>query len=291
MLAAVVTTQAFAIADHLVVRRIGFGALRIVGPDLWGDPTDRASRLALLREVVDRGVNLIDTADVYGPAVSETLIAEALHPYPDGVVITTKGGRVLSRPGQWGTDCRPERLTACCEQSLRRLKLDCIDLYQLHAVDPDVPIEESVGALVGLRDAGKIRHIGLSNVSVDDLNRAAAVTPIASVQNRYNILQREDEAVLDACVERGVAFMPWQPLAKADLSAQHSAIAKIAATREASPVQVALSWLLHHAAVILPIPSTTNPAHLADNLAAEDLHLTADELRDLDALATPAPVR
>lgn len=278
-------TETYALANELVVRRMGFGALRIIGPDLWGEPQDRVATLRFLRAVVDSGVNLIDTADVYGPAVSESLIGEALHPYPEGLVITTKGGRVLESPGVWGTDSRPERLKQCCEQSLRRLKLDCVDLYQLHAVDPDVPIEESVGALVELREQGKLRHIGLSNVTLDELDRAATVTPIASVQNQYNVLRRDSEPILDACMQRGIAFLPWQPVAKADLGTRDSPIARIAAARQASAVRVALSWLLHHAPVILPIPSTTNHAHLADNLAAEHLELSDADLADLDALA------
>lgn len=279
------------LASEFMVRRVGFGALRVIGPDLWGEPQDRPATVRLLRTVVDSGVNLIDTADVYGPAVSEVLISEALHPYPEGLVVTTKGGRVLESPGVWGTNSRPERLKQCCEQSLARLRLDCIDLYQLHAVDPDVPIEESVGALVELREDGKLRHIGLSNVTLDELNRALTVTPIASVQNQYNVLHRDSEPVLDACLQRDIAFLPWQPVAKADLGGRHSPIARIAAAHQASVVQIALAWLLHHAAAILPIPSTTNHAHLADNLAAEHVELSDADLAELDALAAPVAPR
>ncbi|MBO0883253.1 MAG: aldo/keto reductase [Mycobacterium sp.] len=261
--------------------------MRIIGPDLWGDPEDRPGMHKLLKTVVDMGINLIDTSDVYGPHVSETLIAEALHPYPANVLITTKGGRVLERPGQWGTNSRPERLTWCCEQSLRRLKMDCIDLYQLHAVDPEVPIEESIGALVDLRAAGKIRHIGLSNVTEEEVSRALTVTPIASVQNQYNVLHRDSEPVLQTCIAHGIAFLPWQPVAKADFGNAHRVIAKIAADHDASVVQIALSWLLHHAEVIVPIPGTSDEAHLADNLAAEQICLTAGQLSELDALAPP----
>jgi len=280
----VAVTPTFELAAEMTVRRMGFGALRIIGPDLWGDPEDRPARHRLLRDVVSAGVNFIDTADVYGPEVSETLIAEALHPYPDGLIITTKGGRVLKERGQWGTDSRPERLTWCCEQSLRRLKRDCIDLYQLHAVDPEVPIEESVGVMVELQRAGKIRHIGLSNVTVPELTRALSVAPIASVQNQYNVTHRDSEPVLQACIAQNIAFLPWQPVAKADLG-QYRTLVAIAEAHHASTVQIALAWLLHHAEVILPIPSTTNIAHLAENLAAASISLGETDLSELDALA------
>jgi aryl-alcohol dehydrogenase-like predicted oxidoreductase len=206
-------TGTFAIGGDLEVGRFGFGAMRITGPGIWGDPPDPAAARELLRHVVEAGVNLIDTADSYGPAVSETLIAEALHPYPEDLVIATKGGFERSGPDRWEPACRPERLKRCCEDSLRRLRLERIDLYQLHTVDPGIPIEDSIGALAELQDEGKVRHVGVSNVSGEQLERARSIAEVVSVQNRYNLADRGSEEVLDACERDGLAFLPWYPLA------------------------------------------------------------------------------
>jgi pyridoxine 4-dehydrogenase len=258
----------FIIGGDLEVRRLGFGAMRITGPGVWGDPPDPEASKRLLRRVVEAGVNLIDTADSYGPEVSERLIAEALHPYPDDLVIATKGGLSRSGPGDWGRDCRPERLKRCCEDSLRRLKLDRIDVYQLHAVDPNVPLEDSVGALAELRAEGRIRHAAICNVSVEELRRARAVEPMVSVQNRYNLAGRESEDVLEVCERDGLGFMPWFPLATGDLAKPGGPLDEVARRHDATPAQVALAWLLHHSPVMLPIPGTASLEHFEENLGA-----------------------
>ena len=272
----------FALGGALEVHRLGFGAMRITGPGIWGEPDDAAGARALLRRVVDAGVNLIDTADSYGPEVSEHLIAEALHPYPEDLVIATKGGFERPGPGRWEPACRPERLRRCCEASLRRLKLERIDLYQLHTVDPQVPIEDSVAALAELQQEEKILHIGVCNVGAEELDRARQVAPIVSVQNRYNLTDRHSEEVLQACEADGLAFLPWFPLATGDLAKPGGPLDEIAAAHDAMPAQVALAWLLAHSPVMLPIPGTSSIAHFEENLEAAELELSEEELEALD---------
>ncbi|MGH9245012.1 MAG: aldo/keto reductase [Acidimicrobiales bacterium] len=267
-----------AIGGDLTVNRLGFGAMRITGDGIWGDPPDRDEAIAVLRRVVELGVDFIDTADSYGPEVSETLIAEALHPYPDGLVIATKGGLERTGPGRWPTNGRPEHLKAACDASLRRLRLDQIPVYQFHRPDPSVAFEDSVGALVELQAQGKIRHIGLSNVSVDQLRRAQGLTPIVSIQNRYNLDDRRSDPVLQVCEREGLAFLPWAPIQ--DLGS-HRAVHEIAERHSADPRQVVLAWLLARSPSMLPIPGTGSVAHLEDNVAAADIRLRADEVAAL----------
>ncbi len=279
------TTDTIALGEH-EVHRFGFGAMRITGPGIWGEPNDPAGCRALLQHVVQEGVDLIDTADSYGPEVSENLIAEALCPYPEGLVIATKGGLTRPGPGVWERDCHPKRLRHCCEESLRRLRLERIDLYQLHAVDPRVPVEDSIGALAELRDEGKIHQIGVCNVSVEELDRARAIAPIVSVQNRYNVADRSSEDVLRVCDNNGLGFLPWFPLATGELATKPDAILnEIARHHGATPAQVALAWLLHHSPVTIPIPGTSSIEHFDENLAAVELELDPDELEQLDGLA------
>jgi aryl-alcohol dehydrogenase-like predicted oxidoreductase len=273
------------LGGDLDVRRLGFGAMRITGEGIWGEPADPAQACALLRRVVEAGVQLIDTADSYGPAVSENLIAEALHPYPEDLVIATKGGLTRPGPGVWERAGRPERLKRCCEDSLRRLRLERIDVYQLHAVDPEVPIEDSVNALAELQQEEKIRHIGLCNVSVEELERAQRVAPIVSVQNRYNVADRESEDVLGACQESGLAFLPWFPLGTGELARAGGQLDELARAHSATPAQVALAWLLQRSPVCLPIPGTGSVAHFEENLGARELELEPDELARLEDLA------
>ena len=269
------------VGGDLTVKRVGFGAMRITGRGIWGNPPDRAAAIALLRRVVERGVNLIDTADSYGPEISEALIAEAMHPYPPGLVIATKGGLVRPGPDRWEPDCRPAHLRQACEGSLRRLKLDRIDLYQLHTVDRNVPMEESIGALVDLQKQGKIRHIGVSNVTLQQLAHARKVAKIVSVQNRYNLSDRTNDSVLDACTRDGPAFLPWYPLGAGTLSRSQRKLSEIARRHHASPSQVALAWLLHRSPVVVPIPGTSSAEHFEENLAAASLHLSNDEFTAL----------
>ena len=266
------------LGGDLVVRRMGFGAMRLTGQGIWGDPPDRASAHRVLRRAVELGVNLIDTADSYGPEVSEKIIAEALHPYPAGLVIATKGGLTRSGPGQWHRNGRPEHLRKACEGSLRRLRRDQIDIYQLHAVDPAVPMEDSLGELIKLRKEGKIRHIGLSNVSVDQLKRARALVEIVSVQNRYNLGDRASEDVLQACERDGLGFLPWYPVGAGDLARPGGALDRVAKAHACTPAQVALAWLLLHSPVLLPIPGTSSVAHLEENVAAAALTLDDTEM-------------
>src|SRR3954447_3917541 len=238
------------------VRRLGFGAMRITGDGIWGPPEDHDEAIAVLRRAVDLGINLIDTADSYGPDVSEELIAEALHPYPEDLVIATKGGLVRPGPGQWDPDGRPEHLREVCEGSLRRLRLERIHLYQFHRPDPSVPFEDSVGTLAELQKEGKIAHVGLSNVTVVELRQAQDIVPIASVQNRYNIVERHDEDVLQACEADGLAFIPWLPLNTRKVGGS-AIVTEVAEAHDATPAQVALAWLLRHSDAILPIPGTS----------------------------------
>jgi pyridoxine 4-dehydrogenase len=275
----------FKIGGDLEVRRLGFGAMRITGDGIWGPPDDPEGARCLLRRVVELGVNLIDTADSYGPEVSENLIAEALHPYPDGLVIATKGGLRRTGPGQWPRDGRPERLKECCEASLRRLRLERIDLYQLHSPDPQVPLEDSVGALKELQDEGKIRHIGVSNVSREELERARTVVDVVTVQNRYNLTERHSESVLETCERDGLGFIPWFPLAIGELARPGGPLDDLARRHDAAPGQIALAWLLARSPVMLPIPGTASVEHLEENVAAQSIELDPIEVDRLEAAA------
>jgi aryl-alcohol dehydrogenase-like predicted oxidoreductase len=262
------------------IHRMGFGAMRLCGPSVWGQPKDRAAAHAVLRRAVELGIDFIDTADSYGPGVDETLIAEALHPYPDGLVIGTKGGLLRPSPPRWDTDGRPEHLRRALEGSLKRLKLGCIDLYQLHAPDSRVPFADSVGALAEAQRAGKIRHIGLSNVSVKQLEQARRIAPIVSVQNRYNLEDRGSDDVLAACEPLGIAFLPWFPLG-AGAALRSASVKRVGARAGASPAQVLLAWLLAKSPAMLPIPGTASLAHLEENARAATLKLSADDLAAL----------
>jgi aryl-alcohol dehydrogenase-like predicted oxidoreductase len=266
------------IGDDLVVNRFGFGAMRITGPGVWGPPGDHAGAIAVLRRAIELGVNFIDTADSYGPDVSEDLIAEALRPYPEDLVIATKGGYVRSGPGQWSPDGSPEHLREACEGSLRRLGLEQIPLYQLHRVDPAVPFAESLGALVQLKEEGKILHIGLSNVGVDQLEEAQSITSIVSVQNRYNLADRSSEEILERCSHARVAFLPWAPLAGLD---RDPVAGQIAAKHGATLNQVALAWLLRHSPAMLPIAGTSSVAHFDENLAGAAMDLSEEDMAAL----------
>ncbi|HZO94188.1 MAG TPA: aldo/keto reductase [Candidatus Baltobacteraceae bacterium] len=265
----------------LTVHRMGFGAMRITGNGVWGEPRDRSEAVRLLRHVVERGVDFIDTADSYGPYVSEDIIAEALAPYPEGLVIATKGGFVRPGPDRWVVDARPERLRECLEGSLRRLKLERIDLYQLHRIDPKVPVEETLGALTDLQREGKIRHIGISETDVDEYERCRCTAPIVSVQNLYNVEDRRSEDVLRACERDGVAFLPWYPLAGSG-SPKHAALSRVAREHGATPAQIALAWLLARSPQMLPIPGTSSIAHFDENLAAAAIALTPEQTAALD---------
>lgn len=266
----------FRIGGELEVHRLGFGAMRVTGEGIWGDPPDRTKALKVLRRAVELGCNLIDTADSYGPNVSETLIAEALHPYPKDLVIATKGGLLRPGPDKWKPDCHPEHLRRVLEGSLTRLKVERVDLYQLHTVDRKVPIEDSLGALVDLQAQGKIRFIGVSNVSVEQLAKARAVANIVSVQNRMNFDDRHSMDVLEVCDRDGLAFFPWAPI-----HTTSEVVERVAARHGVSTPQVALAWLLQRSPVVVPIPGTSSPEHLEDNVRAASLRLTAEDLREL----------
>jgi pyridoxine 4-dehydrogenase len=259
------------IGGDLTVNRLGFGAMRITGKGIWGEPPSRDQAKAALRRAIELNVNFIDTADSYGPEVSEDLIAEALYPYPDDLVIATKGGLVRPGPGRWDPDGRPEHLRQACEGSLRRLKLDQIMLYQLHRPDPKVPYAESVGALAGLKDEGKIRHIGVSNVTEDQLREAQRITPVVSVQNRYNAADRSSESMVDLCDQEKLVFLPWAPIQDADRLPPVLSAARI---HGASTRQIVLAWLLTRSPQILPIPGTGSPDHVGENVAAATVQLT-----------------
>ncbi|MGH2993891.1 MAG: aldo/keto reductase [Solirubrobacterales bacterium] len=271
------------IGGDLGVHRLGFGAMRITGEGVWGDPADPEVARAVVRRAVELGVEFIDTADSYGPEVSERLIAEALYPYPDDLVIATKGGFLRSGPGSWEPDGRPEHLRAACEGSLRRLRVDRIDLYQLHRVDPDVPFGESVGAIAELRAEGKVRHVGLSNVDADQLERAREIVPVVSVQNRYNVAEREGEMIIDVCERDGLAFIPFFPLVAGWVTENRGPWGRVARADGATVAQLALAWLLHRSPAMLPIPGTSSVAHLEENIAAAALRLTDDELETLSS--------
>jgi aryl-alcohol dehydrogenase-like predicted oxidoreductase len=276
----------FRVGGDLPVNRLGFGAMRLTGEGIWGWPPDRANSLKVLRRAVELGVNLIDTADAYGPEVDELLIAEALYPYPKDLVIATKGGNTRPGPGQWVPDGRPEYLKQCVEKSLKRLRLERIDLYQLHRVDPKVPMEDSLGALKEMQDAGKIRHVGLSEVSPDEVKRARKILPIVSVQNQYNIGNRKWEDTLTYCEKESVGFMPWSPIGGSRGLKAGDALEAAAKTHGVTVVQLALAWLLHRSPNMLPIPGTSSVAHLEENVAAAKLKLTPEEWKAIDALAS-----
>jgi aryl-alcohol dehydrogenase-like predicted oxidoreductase len=266
------------IGGDLTVNRLGFGAMRITGNGIWGDPADGDEAKAVLRRAVELEVNFIDTADAYGPDVSETLIAEALHPYPDDLVIATKGGLTRSGPNQWDADGRPEYLRQACEGSLARLKIDQIPLYQFHRPDPKVPMEESIGALVALKDEGKIRHIGVCNVTETELHRAQRLTPIVSVQNRYNVADRTSESMVDLCEQERIVFLPWAPI----LDIENDGVAaEIAKNHDSTPRQIVLAWLLARSSAIVPIPGTGTVSHLEENVGAAGIELDGREIEAL----------
>ncbi len=262
------------IGGDLTVNRLGFGAMRITGSGIWGEPPTRDQAIATLRRVVELGVNFIDTADSYGPEVSETLIAEALHPYPDDLVIATKGGLVRPGPNRWDADGRPEHLREACEGSLRRLKLDQIPLYQFHRPDPKVPLAESLGAIAELKNEGKIRHVGISNVTEEQLHEAQQIVPIVSVQNRYNVTDRQSAPLVDLAEQDDLVFLPWAPIQQAD---KNVGVAVAAERLGVTQYQVVLAWLLASSPQILPIPGTGSPAHAEQNIAAASLELTPQE--------------
>jgi pyridoxine 4-dehydrogenase len=270
------------LGGDLTVNRMGFGAMRITGSGVWGPPPDKAKAIAAVRTAVDQGVNFIDTADAYGPDVSEDLIAEALYPYPDDLVIATKGGLIRPGPGRWNPDGRPGHLREACEGSLRRLRLDQIPLYQLHRPDPKVPIADSIGTLVELRDEGKIRHIGVSNVSEQQLREMQKLTPVVSVQNRYNLGDRSSESMVDLCDSESIVFLPWAPLQNID---NVPVILTAARRLGVGTRQIALAWLLGRSARILPIPGSGSAEHVAENVAAASLELTPDESNAILQLA------
>jgi pyridoxine 4-dehydrogenase len=267
------------VGGDLTVNRLGYGAMRITGPGIWGDPPSRDQAIATLRRAVELGVNFIDTADSYGPGVSETLIAEALYPYPDDLVIATKGGLVRPGPNRWDADGRPEHLREVCEGSLRRLRLDQIPLYQLHRPDPKVPLAESVGALAELKDEGKIRHVGLSNVTEDQYREAQRIVPIVSIQNRFNVTDRQSESLIDLCEQEAMVFLPWAPIQQTD---RKVAVAVAAERRGVTERQIAVAWLLASSPAILPIPGTGSPEHAEENVAATTIDLSRDEFEAIN---------
>jgi len=276
--------SSFTIGGDLPVNRLGFGAMRLTGEGIWGWPPDRENARKVLRRAVELGANLIDTADAYGPETDELLIAEALYPYPKGLVIATKGGNTRPGPDKWVPDGRPEYLKQCVDKSLKRLKLERIDLYQLHRVDPKVPVEDSLGALKEMQSAGKIRHIGLSEVSPEQVQRARKIVPIVTVQNRYNMTDRKWDNTLAYCEKEQIGFMPWAPVG-GSRGMTSGALEKIAKDHGVSIYQLGLAWLLHRSSVMLPIPGTSSLAHLDENMAARNLKLTPEEWRSVDALA------
>ena len=279
------TNNSWKLGNDLAVNRLGYGAMRITGDGIWGWPADRDNALKVLRRAVELGVNLIDTADAYGPETSELLIAEALHPYPAGLVIATKGGLTRPGPGRWLANGRPEYLRKCVDNSLKRLRLERIDLYQLHRLDRKVPMEESLGAIKEMQDAGKIRHVGLSEVAPKEIDRARKVLPIVSVQNQYNVTDRDWENTLVYCEKESLGFMPWSPIGGGGGLKSGTAFDAIAKAHQATTFQVALAWLLQRSPVILPIPGTSSLAHLQENVAAAKLELTSEEWKTIDGLA------
>jgi pyridoxine 4-dehydrogenase len=272
----------FSLGQELPIHRLGFGAMRITGSGIWGEPKDRDEAKRVLKRLPDLGVNFIDTADAYGPEVSENLIAEALHPYPAELVIATKGGFTRQGPNQWAVVGRPAYLRQCVELSLRRLKRERIDLYQLHRIDPEVAVEDSLGELKKMQQEGKIRHIGLSEVSVKEIERAQKTAPIVSVQNKYNIVDRTHEAVLRFCEKHGLGFIPWFPMEQGKLNKSGSVLEQGAKSHNASTAQLALAWLLHHSPALLPIPGTSSVKHLEENVAAATLKLSEADWQSLE---------
>jgi pyridoxine 4-dehydrogenase len=272
----------FSLGGDLPIHRLGFGAMRITGSGIWGEPKDRDEAKRVLKRLPDLGVNFIDTADAYGPEVSENLIAEALHPYQAGLVIATKGGFTRQGPNKWAIVGRPEYLRQCVELSLRRLKLERIELYQLHRIDPQVPVEDSLGELKKMQQEGKIRHIGLSEVSVQEIERAQKTVPIVSVQNKYNIADRTHETVLQFCEKQGLGFIPWFPMEQGKLNKPGSVLEQAAKSHKATTAQLALAWLLHHSPVVLPIPGTSSVKHLEENVAAGEIKLSGSEWQSLE---------
>ena len=279
------TTATFALGGDLKINRLGYGAMRITGNGIWGEPKDRGEAIKVLRRAVELGINFIDTADSYGPEVSENLIAEALYPYPKDLVIATKGGLTRSGPNKWEPLARPEYLRQCVEMSLRRLKLERIDLYQLHRIDAKVPVEESLGVLKDFQKAGKIRHIGMSEVSTAELDQAAKAATIVSVQNQYNLSDRRHESVLQYSEKHKLAFIPWFPVAAGKLARPGGPLDQIAKKHNASVSQVSIAWLLHHSPVMLPIPGTSSVLHLEENQAAANVHLSPEEWKTIEAAA------
>jgi pyridoxine 4-dehydrogenase len=271
----------FAIGGNLPVHRLGYGAMQLTGPDVWGEPTDRAQAIAVLRRAVELGINLIDTADSYGPYVSEELIREALHPYPKGLVIATKAGLARPGPSRWVPLGRPEYLRQECEMSLRRLGVERIDLFQLHRIDPKVPADDQFGVLRDLQKEGKVRHVGLSEVNIAEIEAARRVVSIATVQNQYNLAYRSSENVLNYCTRKNIGFIPWFPLATGGLAKPRGALVKIAKRLAATPAQIALAWLLKKSPVILPIPGTSKIKHLEENAAAALLNLDDSTMQEL----------
>jgi aryl-alcohol dehydrogenase-like predicted oxidoreductase len=278
-------TDTFTIGGDLPVHRLGYGAMQLPGPGVWGEPADRDAALRVVRAAVEQGVDFIDTADSYGPLVSEQIIAEALHPYPEGLVIATKAGLTRQGPGIWTPVGRPAYLKQQVELSLRHLRVDRIDLIQLHRIDPEVPLADQLGAFKELQDEGKVRHIGVSEVSVEELAAAREVVDVVSVQNLFNLTNRKSQDVLDHATEHGIAFIPWFPIATGDLARPDSPVAAIARELDATPSQVALAWLLQKSPVILPIPGTKSVEHLTENMGAARLHLSDEDMARLDALA------
>jgi aryl-alcohol dehydrogenase-like predicted oxidoreductase len=275
----------FLLGGDLPVTRLGFGAMRITGTGIWGEPANRAEAVRVLRRAIALGINFIDTADSYGPEVSEEIIAEALYPYPAGLVIATKGGFLRPGPDRWVENGKPEHLRSACEGSLRRLRLDRIDLYQLHRIDPKVPAEDQLGTLKDLQAQGKIKHIGLSEVSVSQIRHAQTIVPIVSVQNRYSVTDRKSEDVLEYCEQEKMGFIPWFPLAAGRVSGTDSPIRHVAAQLKATPSQVALAWLLARSPVMLPIPGTSRAEHLEENVAAAGLKIDANKIQELGRVA------
>ncbi len=267
------------VGGDLTVNRLGFGAMRITGSGIWGEPPSRKQAIATLQRVVELGVNFIDTADSYGPSVSEELIAEALYPYPDDLVIATKGGLVRPGPGRWDADGRPEHLRQACEGSLRRLKLEQIPLYQLHRVDPHVPLAESIGAIAELKNEGKIRHIGVSNVSEEQLREAQQIVPIVSVQNRFNVTDRQSQPLIDLCEQDDLVFLPWAPIQQTE---RRVAVAAAAENHGVTDRQIVLAWLLASSPAMLPIPGTGSPEHAEENVAAVAIELSPEEMRAIN---------
>lgn len=269
------------IGEDLTVGRLGFGAMRITGPNVWGPPADVPAAIALVRRAVELGITFIDTADSYGPGISEELIAEALYPYPDNLVIATKAGQARPSPSEWVPLGRPEYLRQQVELSLRRLRVDRIDVFQLHRIDPKVPLADQIGAVKQLQDEGKIRHFGLSQVSVEQIAAVREQIEVVSVQNLYNLTRREDEDVVDYCEREGIAFIPWLPIAGGAHASAGGPLAEVAAELGATPAQVSLAWLLHRSPVMLPIPGTSSIAHLEENTAAAGLRLTDEQFERL----------